>query len=106
VYIQKHFDANPALKRGGWAMLAMLGLQFALGLFAYLVLINDMAQSIRSGLQIILTVSHVIVGALLMASTVWTTLLAWRAPASATDRSGDATAHEPVPAPRSSVATH
>lgn len=105
VSIQKHFDDTPPLKRGGWAMLLMLGLQFALGLFAYLVLINDMAQSIRSGLQIILTVAHVIVGALLMAATVWTTLLAWRAPVASEDAAGDGTAHEPVPPARSSVAS-
>lgn len=105
VYIQKHFDAHPSLKRGGWAMLGLLGVQFALGLFAYLVLINEMSQAIRSGLQIGLTVSHVIVGGLLMASTVWTTLLAWRAPAPAAEPSGDSAAREPIPAPRSSTAT-
>lgn len=105
VYVQKYFDANPLLKRGTWAMLGAVGMQFALGLAAYLVLLNDAGLGTRSMLQIILTVAHVIVGALLMAATVGTTLLAWRPPVStgtSHDR-GDGTAHEPITAERSSV---
>ncbi|PSQ81081.1 MAG: cytochrome oxidase assembly protein [Bacteroidetes bacterium QS_8_68_15] len=81
VYAEKHFDHRAPLRRGAWAMVGAVFLQFALGLAAYLVLLNDMARSLRSTLQIGLTAGHLVVGAFLMAATVATALLSIRAKA-------------------------
>lgn len=80
VYVQKYFDANRTLKRWSWALLGGVGVQFALGLAAYLVLIHEVATAVQTNLQIVLTVSHLVVGAFLLAAAVGVTLLAWRAP--------------------------
>ena len=80
VYAEKHFDSFTPLRRGAWAMAGAVGVQFALGLAAYLVLLNETALSLRSTLQVGLTASHLVVGALLMAATVATALLALRQP--------------------------
>lgn len=102
VYVQKHFATNRALTRWTGLMLGTMGLQFALGLAAYLVLLHEMSLSLRSALQIILTAAHLVAGALLMGTSVATTLLALRTTdsASTADRStsGDASTQEPVPA--------
>jgi cytochrome c oxidase assembly protein subunit 15 len=81
-------------------MLSAIGLQFALGLAAYLVLLHEMSMALRTNLQIILTAAHLVMGALLMGTAVATTLLALRAsePDTSQPASGDATAHEPIPA--------
>jgi cytochrome c oxidase assembly protein subunit 15 len=100
VYAEKHFDDRPALRRGAWAMAGAVGLQFALGLAAYLVLLNEMAQSLRSALQVGLTAGHLVVGALLMAATVATALLALRStPTALPDQSGDAAPQASAEAP-------
>lgn len=103
VYVQKHFADNTALTRWTWMMIGLVGLQFALGLAAYLVLLNEMNLTLRSALQVTLTAGHLVVGALLMGASVVTTLLAIRAPTATTATSGDATTHAPVPAHQSSV---
>lgn len=109
VYVQKYFADNRALTRWSWLTLGAMGLQFALGLAAYLVLLHEMSLALRSWIQIVLTAAHLVVGALLMGASVATTLLALRSPdavpAAAGDANGDGTAHEPVPARLSSVAT-
>ena len=98
VYAEKHFDTCPALRRGAWAMAAAVFVQFALGLAAYLVLLNEMAASLRSALQVGLTAGHLVVGALLMAATVATTLLAVRR-ARRIPRGGDAAPARSTEAP-------
>ena len=107
VYAEKHFDDHPALRRGAWAMAGAVFVQFALGLAAYLVLLNEMAAALRSVLQVGLTAGHLVVGALLMAATVVTTLLAMRRVPVPRERGGDAApptaADEPVPSPRSAA---
>lgn len=104
VYVHKYFADNSLLNRWGWILIWTLGAQFALGLAAYLVLLNEMAQAIRTSVQIVLTAGHLVVGALLMASAVALTLIALRRPADQTaDLPGDATAREPVPSDRLSV---
>jgi len=107
VYVQKYFSDNRALTRWTWLMLGAVGLQFALGLAAYLLLLHEMALALRSALQIILTASHLVVGALLLGTSVVTTLLALRATGAATDATtasiGDTTSREPIPAHQSAV---
>ncbi len=101
VYVQKHFADNAALTRWTWLMLGAIGLQFALGLAAYLILLHEMSMALRTNLQIILTAAHLVMGALLMGTAVATTLLALRAseePNASQPSSGDAMAHEPIPA--------
>lgn len=103
VYVQKHFADNPALRRWTWLMLGGVGLQFALGLAAYLVLLHEMALSLRSAIQVALTAGHLVVGALLMGAAVVTTLLALRTPVAAPASDGDAATHAPMPARPTSV---
>ena len=90
VYAEKHFDHDAPLRRCAWAMAGAVFLQFALGLAAYLVLLNEMAQSLRSALQVGLTAGHLVVGALLMGATVTTALLALRYNSSLPPATGDA----------------
>jgi len=85
VLVQKHFATNRGLRLGAWAMLITLGVQFTLGLAAYVIMVNDAAQSLRSLSQVILASAHVLVGAVLMATTTATTLLSTRTPTDATD---------------------
>ncbi|WP_022835764.1 COX15/CtaA family protein [Salisaeta longa] len=79
-YVQKHFDDVTVLRRGAWAMLLVVGLQFALGLFAYLFIIGDAAQGVRHLPQIVLTIAHVVVGSVLVGSTAATMIYAWHQP--------------------------
>jgi len=76
--VQKHFDDNRGLNIAAWAMILTLGIQFTLGLAAYVIMVNEAAAAIRSTMQIVLASSHVLIGAVLMATTTATTLLAAR----------------------------
>jgi len=100
VYVQKHFAENGALTRWTWLMLGAIGLQFALGLAAYLVLLHEMSMALRTNLQIFLTAAHLVMGALLLGTAVATMLLALRASASAPPHPspGDGSTQEPLPA--------
>jgi cytochrome c oxidase assembly protein subunit 15 len=99
VYVQKHFDANGPLTRATWTMVGAVSVQFALGLAAYVVMLHE-TQMVQSFWQTLLTVGHLVVGALLMATTVATALLAWRrrlpVPFTRPEAGGDAAAREPV----------
>jgi cytochrome c oxidase assembly protein subunit 15 len=107
VYVQKHFADNDALTRWTWLMLGAIGLQFALGLAAYLVLLHEMSMALRTNLQIFLTAAHLVMGALLLGTAVATTLLALRAsaPAPSHPSPGDGSTQEPLPARTASVPT-
>jgi len=85
VLVQKHFDTYRGLRISAWAMLITLGVQFTLGLAAYVIMVNDAAQSLRSVSQVVLASAHVLVGAVLVATTTTTTLLATRAPTTLDD---------------------
>lgn len=92
IQVQKHFSDNALMRRMTWGMVSAVGLQFALGLAAYVVLLYESPEALRSVWQIALTVGHLVVGALLMGCTVATALLAWRKPQTATALSGDGAA--------------
>lgn len=94
--VYKHFDGYRLLRRGTWAMLGLVLAQIALGFTAYIVLLYEAPQALRSVWQIVLNTSHLVVGAFLMASTVATTLLALRRPLLAGD--GHAPDADVVPA--------
>lgn len=104
VMTQKHFAQNTPLRIAAWALLGAVGLQFALGLAAYVLMLYEAPMGIRSTAQVLLTVGHLVGGALLFASSVVTTLLARRrplatrsAPLTASD-GATAEPHKPVPA--------
>ncbi len=80
VLAQKHFAHNASVRWSTGALLGAVGLQFALGLFAFILMLYEAPQGIRSALQIILTVAHLVVGALLFAASVVTSLLLARTP--------------------------
>ena len=80
IQVRKAFPGNRLLNRAVWSMFGAVALQFMLGFLAFLVLIYDAQATQRSVLQVALTSAHLVVGALLMASSVSLTLLALRRP--------------------------
>ncbi|PSQ96289.1 MAG: cytochrome aa3 oxidase assembly protein CtaA [Bacteroidetes bacterium SW_9_63_38] len=81
VMAEKHFSDVPAVRRAGRWLLGALGLQFALGLAALLVMLYMEDQSAISLAPVLLTVAHLVVGALFFGTSIVTTLLAARTPA-------------------------
>jgi cytochrome c oxidase assembly protein subunit 15 len=81
VMAQKHYASNTPMTRATSVLVGTVGLQFALGLAAYVLMLYEAPEGIRSTAQVVLTVGHLVVGALLFGSAVVTTLLARRAPA-------------------------
>jgi cytochrome c oxidase assembly protein subunit 15 len=94
---EKHFDDRPIIRRSAWALCGALGLQFALGLAALLVMLYADPESRLSLFSVLLTVGHLVVGALLFGASIVTTLLVARDPSTepAPEEMG-ATAREPV----------
>ena len=97
VFAEKHFDDVRAVRRAAWGLFAAMGLQFALGLAALLVMLYAEPQSGLSLFSVLLTVAHLVVGALLFGSSIVTTLLVARQPA-AESVAGEvrSTSREPV----------
>jgi cytochrome c oxidase assembly protein subunit 15 len=92
-YIRVLFARLPLLSRASWLMLGALVVQVLLGITAYFVTLDETGMVRPSNVQVIVNSSHMVVGALLMASTVATALLSLRRPAGDT---GDALTREPV----------
>jgi cytochrome c oxidase assembly protein subunit 15 len=80
VVAEKHFDHEPTVRRVAWGLFGAMGLQFALGLAALLVLLYAEPQSGLSLVSVLLTVAHLVVGALLFGASIVTTLLVARRP--------------------------
>jgi cytochrome c oxidase assembly protein subunit 15 len=78
VVAYKHFDDVPAVRTAGAVLLGTVGVQFALGLAAFAIMLYDLNQGVRSVLQVGLTIGHLVVGSVLFASAVVTTLLVRR----------------------------
>lgn len=97
VVAEKHFDDVPTVRRAAWALLGAMGLQFALGLAALLVMLYAEPQTGWSLFSVLLTVAHLVVGALLFGSSIVTTLLVAR-------RSAAEPAPTNVPSPSSEPA--
>ena len=92
VLAEKHFDAVPALRRTAWALTGAMGLQFALGLASLLLTLYEPSGQGGVVAYVVLTVAHLVVGALLFGTSVVMALLASRQEAPApvretTDRS-------------------
>jgi cytochrome c oxidase assembly protein subunit 15 len=81
IVAEKHFDDVPVVRRASWGLLGAMGLQFALGLAALLVMLYAEEQSGLSLAPVLLTVAHLVVGALFFGSSIVTTLLVARDPA-------------------------
>lgn len=80
VVAQKHFASNAVVRRATWALLLAIGLQFALGLAAYVLMLYEAPEGIRSSTQVVLTVLHLVVGSILFGTSVVATLLVRRTP--------------------------
>lgn len=87
VVAEKHFDTLPGLRRTAWVLLGAVGLQFALGLAALLLMLYGDVGSGGYGARVILTVAHLVVGAALFGTSVVLTLLVARHPREADPRS-------------------
>ncbi|MFO8098909.1 MAG: COX15/CtaA family protein [Salinibacter sp.] len=75
---EKHFDANPVVRRAAWGLLGAMGVQFALGLAALIVMLYEQTQTGLALAPVLLTVAHLVVGALLFGASIITTLLVAR----------------------------
>lgn len=80
VVAQKHFAGNPVVRRATWVLLGAVALQFALGLVAYVLMLYEAPLGIRSGTQVVMTVAHLVGGALLFGASVVTSFLVRRFP--------------------------
>lgn len=78
---EKHFDGVPAVRRAGRALFGTMGLQFALGLAALLVMLYQESQSGIHLAPVLLTVAHLVVGALFFGTSIITSLLVARSSA-------------------------
>jgi len=64
------FENSKTIKRTSLAMLAILVTQITLGLVAYFVLLDESGSIQPSNFQVVANTSHMVIGALLFASTV------------------------------------
>jgi cytochrome c oxidase assembly protein subunit 15 len=100
VLAQKHFDDNTVIRRASWVLLGTVGVQFALGLSAFIVMLYEAPQGIRSTLQVLLTVGHLVGGSVLLGASVVTTLLARRPTMEAFSTAADAVPSDGAPTSR------
>ena len=78
VSILTQYETDADLKRIATWSLRILILQVALGLFAYFVLLDERGIVHPSNVQVVINSSHLVVGAMLMASVVVTMTLIFR----------------------------
>lgn len=81
-HVRQHFSTYRLLNQAAWFMLGSVAAQLMLGFSAFTVLLVETQLAQRSAMQVILNSSHLVVGALLMASAVSLALLSFRRPAS------------------------
>lgn len=101
-YVRRHFRHQALLHRAAWVVVGLLTVQFTLGLLAYFVTLNDAGILQPSNVQVVVNTTHMVVGALLMASAVGQLLLALRRPAlvAPTESAKSRILQQPVPAGR------
>ncbi|WP_103020649.1 COX15/CtaA family protein [Salinibacter altiplanensis] len=80
VVAEKHFDSVPAVRRTAWVLFGTMGVQFALGLASLLLTLYETAGQGSVVAYVILTVAHVVVGAVLLGASVVMSLLVSRSP--------------------------
>jgi cytochrome c oxidase assembly protein subunit 15 len=86
---EKHFDDVPVVRRAAWGLFGAMALQFALGLAALLVMLYEEGQRGVSLAPVLLTVAHLVVGALLFVISIVTSLLVARSPDRESSREKD-----------------
>ncbi len=79
--VRTYFGHYRLLNRAAWSMLGAVATQVVLGFSALLVLVVETQLARRSVAQVVLSSSHLVVGALLMAAAVSLALLSLRSPA-------------------------
>lgn len=96
IVAEKQFDDVPVVRWAAWALFGTMSLQFALGLAALLVMLYEEGQSGLSLAPVVLTVVHLVVGALLFGSSIVMSLLMARTPAESTVDVTDSVSPEPT----------
>ena len=80
VVAEKHFDSVRAVRRTAWVLLGTMGVQFALGLASLLLTLYEPTGQAGVIAYVVLTVAHLVVGAVLLGASVVMSLLASRRP--------------------------
>ncbi len=80
VVAEKHFDTLSVVRRTAWVLLGTMGVQFALGLASLLLTLYEPAGQGGVIAYVVLTVAHLVVGAVLFGTSVVMSLLAFRRP--------------------------
>jgi cytochrome c oxidase assembly protein subunit 15 len=78
VLAEKHFDSVPAVRRMAWALLGTMGVQFALGLASLLLTLYEPSGAGSVVAYVVLTVAHLVTGAVLLGVSVVMALLTSR----------------------------
>ncbi|HKQ40154.1 MAG TPA: hypothetical protein VJ063_18930, partial [Verrucomicrobiae bacterium] len=86
--ILHRYGGDAYLRRPALAMLVLLSCQVALGILAYVARLNSRFDVQPLEPMITLTVAHVVVGALTLASVVVLTLRCWRSLSPSRERTG------------------
>jgi len=76
--VRKRFGATPDLRRWGILLQSFLGTQFLLGIAAYWAVVQEIKAGQPTTTYVVLTVAHVLVGALTLAASVVLTLRSFR----------------------------
>lgn len=79
VFVRRRFADAGLLRRMAHLLIALVGLQVTLGFTAYFVTLDDAGMLQASNLQVVVNTTHMVVGAMLMATAVMLVLLAHRA---------------------------
>ena len=93
--VEKHFDHVPVLRTAAWVLTGAMALQFALGLASLLLTLYEPAGQGGVVAYVLLTVAHLVVGAVLFGASVVTALLAARRPSTAAQPSHSEVRAEP-----------
>ncbi len=75
---EKHFDGVPVVRRTAWVLTGAMGLQFALGLASLLLTLYEPSGQGGVVAYVVLTVAHLVVGALLFGASIVMALLVAR----------------------------
>ncbi len=78
---EKHFEGVPVVRRAARALFGAMSVQFILGVAALLVMLYEEGQSGVTLAPVLLTVAHLVVGALFFGTSIVTTLLVARSSA-------------------------
>jgi cytochrome c oxidase assembly protein subunit 15 len=95
VLAEKHFDSIPAVRRTAWILLGTMGVQFALGLASLLLTLYEPSGAGSVVAYVVLTVAHLVTGAVLLGASVVMSLLVSRR-RTPTDRSEPRHVSEPT----------